>query len=181
VVSKEAQLPIVYLGYHVPNHTSPDAPALEIMSVILSSGRASRIYRHLIYEKQLALDAGGDYPYFSFDPNLFWFWATPLPGHTPEALEKALLGEVDRLKREPVTEEELARARNQVEAGFVFQEDSIHRRASLLARFELLGGYRGKDAYLAALRAVTAADVMRVARTWFPEDRRNVGILVPRR
>jgi len=60
LVKKEAQLPIVYLGYHVPNQQSADAPALELLSTILSSGRASRLYRGLVYERQLALEAGGD-------------------------------------------------------------------------------------------------------------------------
>jgi zinc protease len=179
-VYKEAQLPIVYLAYHVPNQTSPDAPALEVLSTILSSGRSSRLYRSLIYERQLALDAGGDYSWFSVDPNLFWFWATAMPGQTPETLEKELLAEMARLVKEPVTDVELRRVRNQIEAAFVFQEDSVHRRASLLARFELLGGYAEKDRYLQRIRAVTAADIQRVARTYFLPHRKNVGVLLPR-
>ena len=179
-VRKQAELPSVYLGYHVPNHTSDDAVPLDVLSTILSGGRASRIYRHLVYERRLALEAGGDYSYFSLDPNLFWFWATPMPGQTPETLEQALVDEMERLKREPVIEEELRRARNQVEAAFVFQEDSVHRRASLLARFELLGGWQLKDTFLARVRAVTAADLMRAASAWFPQDRKNVGVLLPK-
>jgi zinc protease len=180
IVRKEAQLPIVYLAYHVPNQKSDDAAALEMLSTILSSGRASRLYRSLIYERQLALDAGGDYSWFAIDPNLFWFWATPMPGQTPETLEKELLAEMAKLEKEPVTDLELQRARNQIEAAFVFQEDSVHRRASLLARFELLGGYAQKDRYLERIRAVTAADVQRVARTYFREQSKNVGVLLPR-
>jgi zinc protease len=179
-VQRPAQLPIVYLGYPVPNQTSPDAAALEVLSVVLSGGRASRLYRDLVHERQLAVVAGGDYSYFSLDPNLFWFWATPLPGQTAETLEKELLGHLERLKREPVSEVELARAKNQIEAGFVFQEDSIHRRASLLARFELIGGYALKDRYLASIRAVSAADLQRVAGAYFQDDRKNVGILLPK-
>jgi zinc protease len=180
VVTKQAQLPIVYMAWHVPNQTAADAPALEVLSTILSAGRASRLYRHLVYERQLALEAGGDYPYFSLDPNLFWFWATAMPGQTPETLEKALLEEMDTLKREPVSEEELQRAKNQIEAQFVFQEDSVHRRATLLARFELIGGWQLAARYVPSIRAVTAADVQRVARAWFPPDRKNVGILLPK-
>ena len=131
----------MYLAWHVPNHRSDDAPALEVLSTILSGGRASRLYRDLVYERQLALEAGGDYSYFALDPNLFWFWATPMPGQTPETLEAELAKQMERLKTEPVTDEELARAKNQIESAFVFQEDSVHRRASLLARFELIGGY----------------------------------------
>jgi zinc protease len=179
-VRKEAQLPIVYLAYHVPNQQSKDAAALEVLSTVLSSGRASRLYRSLVYDRQLALDAGGDYSWFSFDPSLFWFWATAMPGQTPETLEKELLAEMAKLDREPVTDVELQRARNQIEAAFVYQEDSVHRRASLLARFELIGGYGLKAGYLQSIRAVTAADVQRVARTYFLEQRKNAGTLLPR-
>ena len=180
LVQKEAQLPIVYLAYPVPNQTSPDAPALEILSTILSSGRSSRLYRSLIYDRQLALDAGGDYSWFSFDPNLFWFWATAMPGQTTETLEKELLAEMDKLGKEPVSDLELQRARNQIEAAFVFQDDSVHRRASMLARFETIGGHGLKDKYLERIRAVTAADVQRVARAYFIEQHKNVGVLLPR-
>jgi len=88
---------------------------------------------------------------------------------------------MDRLRNEPVTEEELKRAKNQTEAGFVFQEDSIFRRASLLARFELLGGYGKKDDFLRSILALTAADLQRVAKSWFPPDLKNVGTLLPKR
>jgi len=180
LVQRPAELPIVYLGYPVPNHQSTDAAALDLLSVVLSGGRSSRLYRHLVYERQLALEAGGDYSYFSFDPNLFWFYATPLPGQTPETMEKELLGEMEQLKKEPVGDEELKRAKNQIEAGFVFQEDSVHKRASLLARFELIGGFALKEQYLDKIRAVTAADLQRVARRYFTEEKKNVGILLPK-
>jgi len=179
-VQKPAELPIVYIGYPVPHHTSADAPALEVLSVVLAGGRSSRLYRDLVHERQLALEAGGDYSYFSIDPSLFWFWATPLPGQTAEKLEKELLGEMQRLTREPVSDVELTRAKNQIEAGFVFQDDSIHRRASLLARFELIGGYAKKDKYLDLIRAVTAADLQRVASAYFQDEKKNVGILLPK-
>jgi zinc protease len=180
VITKEAQLPIVYVGFHVPNQQSNDAPALELLSVVLSGGRASRLYKNLVYQRQLALEAGGDYPYFSLDPNLFWFWGTLMPGQTPEAMEKALLEETERLKKEPVSEEELTRAKNQVESSFVFEEDSVHRRAALLARFELIGGHALMDRYVERLRSVTAADLTRVAKAYFQDYRKSVGILIPR-
>jgi len=179
-VKKQAELPIVYLAWHVPSQRSNDAPALEVLSTILAGGRASRLYRDLVYQRQLALEAGGDYSYFAIDPNLFWFWATPMPGQTAETLEKELIAHMDRLKSEPVTEEELARAKNQIEAAMVFQEDSIHRRASLLARFEVIGGFTLKDSFIARIRAVTAADLTRVASTWFAPDKKSIGVLQPK-
>ena len=179
-VRKEAELPIVYLGWHVPNQRSDDAPALEVLSTILAGGRASRLYRDLVYQRQLALEAGGDYSYFSIDPNLFWFWATPMPGQTPETLEAELSKHMERLKAEPVTEEELGRAKNQIESAFVFEEDSVHRRAALLARFELIGGYALKDSFITKIRAVTVADLTRVAGAWFAPERKSVGVLLPK-
>jgi len=178
-VKKTAQLPLIFIGYHVPNFRSADAPALELLSVILSEGRASRLYRRLVYEQQIALNAGGDYSYFSADPNLFWFSATPLPGKPIEEVEKALTREVERLKTEVVPEAEQARAKNQIEASFVFQQDSVYRRAALLARFELIGGWRLRDRFIPAIRAVTAQDLQEVARRYFADERRNVGVLIP--
>jgi zinc protease len=180
IVKKQAELPIVYMAWHVPNHGSDDSVPLEVLSTILAGGRASRLYRDLVYQRQLALEAGGDNSYFSIDPNLFWFWATPMPGQTPEKLEAELSAHMERLKTEPVTDEELTRAKNQIEAAFVYQEDSIHQRASLLARFELIGGYAMKDSFLAKVRAVTAADLTRVARAWFDPDKKSVGVLLPK-
>ena len=179
-VKRQAELPIVYMAWHVPNYQSDDSVALELLSTILSGGRASRLYRDLVYQRQLALEAGGDNSYFSIDPSLFWFWATPMPGQTPEKLETELSAHIERLKKEPVTDEEMARAKNQIEAAFVYQDDSIHQRASLLARFELIGGYAMKDSFLAKIRAVTAADLTRVARTWFDPDKKVVGVLLPK-
>ena len=179
-VTKEAELPVVYMAWHVPNYRSNDAPALEVLSTILSGGRASRLYRDLVYQRQLALEAGGDYSYFALDPNLFWFWATPMPGQKPETLETELSKHMERLKTEPVTDEELARAKNQIESSFVFQEDSVHRRASMLTRFELIGGYAQKDTFMTKIRAVTAADLTRVANAWFAPDRKTVGVLLPK-
>ncbi len=180
LVSKAgAQLPIVDLAWHVPNYESPDSAALELLSTILSEGRASRLYRKLVYEGRLALGAGGDYSYFSRDPNLFAFYATPLPGQSAQALEGALLAEVELLKNELVPEEELQRAKNQIEAAFVWRQDSVHSRASSLARFELAGSWRLQADFVPRIRTVTAADLQRVARTYFPTDRKNVAILLP--
>jgi zinc protease len=180
IVRKEAaQLPVVNIAWHVPNFRSEDAPALELLSTLLSEGRASRLYRHLVYDKRMALGAGGEYSYSSLDPTLFWFFATLLPGQSPEAVEQALLAEVEQLKKEPVPAEELTRARNQIEASFVWEQDSVFSRASVLGRFEMLGSWRMLDDFLPKVRAVTAADLQRVAQRYFAVDRKNVSILLP--
>ena len=78
-------------------------------------------------------------------------------------------------------DEELQRAKNQIEADFIFAQDSVHRRATQLARFELTGGYALLAAYLDRIRGVTASDLMRVAGTYFPPEGKSVGVLLPRR
>ncbi|MCI0548696.1 MAG: insulinase family protein [Candidatus Rokubacteria bacterium] len=174
-----AQLPVVAVAWHVPNFRSSDAPVLEVLSLILSSGRASRLHQRLVYEEQLALVASGDYSYFSADPTLFWLFAQPLPGKKPETLEHALWAEIERLQRDPVPDEELERAKNQVEAAFVWRQDSVHSRAATLARFELAGSWRDVERFVPMIRAVTAADVQRVARAYFSAEKKSAGILVP--
>jgi zinc protease len=181
IVHRQAELPIVYLAYHVPSGGAEDAPALDVLSVVLSGGRSSRLHRALVSEGQMALDAGGDYTFFMFDPYLFWFWATPLPGQTPATVEAALLAQLERLKTDPVSDEELRRAKNQIEAALVFARDSVSQRASQLARFELLGGHALEAKVLERVRSVTAADLTRAAQTYFPAERKTAGVLLPKR
>jgi zinc protease len=179
VYKANAPAPIVYIGFHVPNYASTDAPALELLSTILQEGRASRLYRTLVYERRLALSIGGDYAYLSHDPSLFWFSGTPLPGQSSEALELAIMAEIERVKSEPVPEEEIERAKNQIESGFVWRQDSVYSRAASLARFELAGSWRNSESFVSLIRRVTAADLQRAARAYFQTDRRTVGVLLP--
>ena len=176
---KEAQLPVIFIGYPAPNHHSPDAYALDVLSVILSGGRASRLYQRLVYAERLALDAGGDYTRLSIDPETFTFYATVLPEKTVEAVERALQAEVERLHADLVGEEELQRAKNQIEASFLFGQDSVSTRAATLGRYELVSGWRLVDAFLPGIRAVSREDVRRVAQRYFARDRQTTAILVP--
>jgi zinc protease len=176
---REAQLPVVFAGYPAPNHRSPDAYALEVLSTVLSGGRTSRLYRRLVYEERLALEAGGDYSRLTLDPDTFTFYVTVLPGRTVEEAEHALDAEVERLRTELVLEEELQRAKNQLEAAYLFGQDSVFNRSATLARYELLGGWRLRDGYLPGIRAVTREDVRRVAAQHLVAERRTTAILVP--
>jgi zinc protease len=179
VLRREAQLPFVFYGYLTPNYRSQDSYALDLLSTVLSGGRASRLYRRLVYEQQIALDAGGDYTQLAADPDLFTFYAQVMPEKSIEEVERALSAEVEKLRTELVDELELARAKNQLEAAFLFGQDSIFQRARILMRYELTGGWRLRDAYLPGIRAVTREDIRRVAQTYFTADRRNVAILIP--
>ncbi len=178
-VKQEAELPAIYAGYKVPTQTNKDSYALNVLQGILSSGKSSRLYRSLVYEKQIALYAGGDYDDISTDPNLFYVYAGVMPGKSPDEVEKALYAEIDRFKNEPVTDEELQKAKNQAEATFIMSQDSVFYQAMLLGQYETVANWRLLAAYLDGIRAVKKEDIERVAKQYFTEDNRTVGILVP--
>jgi zinc protease len=179
IVKKQAELPAVFAGYNVPAVKHADSYALEVLQGILSGGKSSRIYKSLVYEKQLALYAGGEYDNISTDPNLFYVYAGVMPGKTTEEVEKALYAEIDKLKAEPVSDEELQKAKNQIEASFIMGQDSIFYQAMLLGQFETVANWQLLEKYVDNVRAVTKEDVMRVAKEYFSEDTRTVGTLVP--
>jgi zinc protease len=179
IVKKQAELPAVFAGFKAPTVKHKDSYALNVLQGILSSGKSSRIYRTLVYEKQIALYAGGDYDDISADPNLFTVYAGVMPGKTTEEVEKTLYAEIEKLKAEPVSDEELQKAKNQIEASFVMGQDSVFSQAMLLGQFESVAGWRLLDSYLDNIKAVTREDVLRVAKEYFTEDARTVGILVP--
>ncbi len=179
VVKRQAELPAVFAGYNVPTLKHPDSYALEVLQGVLSSGKSSRLYKSLVYEKQIALYAGGDYDNVSADPNLFYLYAGVMPGKTTEEVEKALYTEIDRFKAEPVTGEELQKAKNQIEASFIMGQDSVFNQAMLLGQFESVASWKLLEKYVDNIRAVSKEDVMRVAKEYFSEDNRTVGILVP--
>ncbi len=179
IVKKQAELPAVFAGYHTPNLKHPDSYALEVLQGILSSGKSSRLYKSLVYEQQLALYAGGDYDNISADPNQFYVYAGVMPGKTTEEVEKALYTEIDKFKTEPVADEELQKAKNQIESSFIMGQDSNFNQAMLLGRFETVASWRLLEHYVDNIRAVTKEDVMRAAKEYFSEDNRTVGILIP--
>ena len=179
IVKRQAELPAVFAGYLVPTIQHHDSYALEVLQGILASGKSSRLYRSLVYEKQLALYAGGDYDNVSADPNLFYVYAGVMPGKTTEEVEKALYAEIDSFKNEPVTDEELLKAKNQIEASFIMDQDSIFFQAMQLGQFESVSTWKLLEKYTDNIRAVTKEDIMRVVKEYFSEDNRTVGILVP--
>jgi zinc protease len=102
-----------------------------------------------------------------------------MPGKTTDEVEQALYAEIEKLKETPVADEELQKAKNQIEASFIMGQDSIFYQAMLLGQFETVANWRLLEGYVENIRAVTKEDVMRVAKQYFSEDNRTVGILVP--
>ncbi len=179
IVKKEAELAAVFAGYHTPDIKHPDSYALEVLQGVLSSGKSSRLYKSLVYDKQIALYSGGDYDNIANDPNLFYVYAGVMPGRSTDEVEQALYAEIERLKTATVSDEELQKAKNQIEAGFIMGQDSVSYQAMLLGQFETVANWRLLEKYTENIRAVTKEDVRRVAKKYFIEDNRTVGILIP--
>ncbi len=178
-VRKEAELPLLFVVYHVPNLTHPDSFALQVLAYILGGGESARFHRRVVYEKQLASYAGADYNSVHVDPFLFGCSAGPLPGKTAEEVEQALYAEVERVQREPVSDRELQKAKNQIESEFIFAQDSVHQLAEMLGRYESVASWKLLDEFLDGVGKVTAADVQGVAQKYLVPDNRTAAILIP--
>ena len=180
ILKREAQLPFVMVGYRVPNFTGDDAYALSVLESVLSHGKSGRLYRSLVYEQQLGLAVGAEYTLMQADPGLFYFYTIVKPGQKVEAVEEALLKEIQKIQAQPPSEQELQRAKNNVEAAYIFQQDSNFRHAMLLGEAETVGaGWRSVGQFVDHIRSVTGKDVQRVAQKYLVEDGRTVGILLP--
>jgi zinc protease len=178
-VERPARLPFVSLQYVVPNLHSPDAPALEMLESVLSNGKSSRLYQRLVREQRIALDAGASYARTAVDDKTFTLSGQPQPGVSAEQLEKALLAEIEAIQKTPPTADELERARAQVEAAFVFAQDSMFYRGLLLGTYEMAGGWRQIDDFLPSIAKVTPEQVQQVAQKYLTPINRTVGVLVP--
>jgi zinc protease len=180
LLKREAQVPFVMMGFRVPNYSSDDSYALNLLEAILSRGKSSRLYQSLVYDQKNSLAVGAEYSLMQTDPGLFYFYSLVSPDAKVEAVEDALQREITRLQSEPPSETELQRAKNQVEASRVFEQDSNFRHAMLLGESESIGaGWRRVDQFLERTQAITAKDIQRVAKQYLTQDNRTVGILVP--
>jgi zinc protease len=176
---QEARLPYVALAYHVPSFPHPDAFPLEVMSQILAGGKSSRLYQKMVYEEQLALETGADFPFNSRDPHLFYVSAQAMPGKSAEQIEHRLHQEISDWGKTPPSGEEIERAKNQIEASYIFAQDSIFYQGMLLGKNQTLGGWRDIQKFLPGIRAVTPDDLLRVYRTYFQPSNLTVGVLLP--
>jgi predicted Zn-dependent peptidase len=169
------------LGYKAPGVESPDVYVLDVLSSILSQGESSRLHQALVYEKQIALDAGTFFR-TRLDSTLFEFSVEMKPGKTAAEGEAALHEVVDKLAREGPTERELQKAKNQLEASFIRSLKTNNGVGEQLAFHEhVFGGYRAMFDVIDRYRRVTAADCRRVAQRVFVPTQRTVSILVPQK
>ena len=178
-VHKFAQLPIIEIGYHVPQAQGPDYYTLELLQALLTTGESSRLYRSLVDQQQLAVQVQSGHE-ATIDPYLFTFTVQPRQGVAPEKAEQALYAEVDKLKSAAVDDHELQKAKNQVISSYYRSLRSINRRANVIGRYQVLFGDYHKLANVEQeFNKVTAADIQRAAKEYFDVNNRTVATLIP--
>jgi predicted Zn-dependent peptidase len=170
---KQVETPVVMIGFHAPASGHADLHALFLMNNILSNGESSRMYQQLVYKGRIAqaVESGLDR---NKDGSIFYALGQPLAGKTAAQVEKGILDELARVARDGVTEAELAKAKNQAFATFVFSRDSVEGMANELGSLSIYEGPEAYNEYLSKMLAVTTADVKRVAQTYLKKNTRTV-------
>jgi zinc protease len=180
VVEESWPLPAVVVAYHITYDGHPDAYPLHVAAKILSDGQSARIPRELVYNKRIALTAFGSGNIIE-DPNLFYAVAIVQPGQTPEAAERALVEEFEKLAQQPVAEGELQRAKNQWARDYILSRESNEDKARHLAHAAVIhNDITTADGEFDIFMNVTRADIQRVAKTYFTPTNRVVLHILPK-
>ena len=179
VVHKQAELPLLMIGYHVPATNNADFYATNILRTILFEGESSRMYQRLVDKDQLALDVESALQP-AFDPTIAIIVAEPKQGVDPEKCEKAIYEELERAKSSSITDQELEKAKNIRLMEFYHQMRTINGRANTIGTYEVfMGDYKKLFDAAKNYGAVTKEDVQRVAKAYFDANNRTVATLMP--
>ena len=183
-VAAPAELPYLIMGYKVPVARTADAPwkpyALEVLAAVLDGGESARLSRELVRGRQVAASAGAGYNLYSRYENLLTLQGVPANGKSVADLEAAFRDQIARLRKQPVTDRELARVKAQVTASKVYERDSIFYQAMQIGTLATVGlDWRLADEYADKIRAVTAEQVRQVAREYLTDERLTVAQLKP--
>jgi predicted Zn-dependent peptidase len=179
VILKDPSQPLYIEGYHRPDYRSKDDAVFDAISGLMSEGRTSRLYRALVRDKKIASFSQGvtGYPGTKY-PHLFAFFAVPLPGHTPQEVADAIHAEIDRVKKEDISDDELKMIKTRAKANLIRGLDDNEGLATQLADFQTrYGDWRELFKSVDRIDQVTKADIRRVANEVFVDTNRTVGII----
>ena len=166
------------IGFHKPTLPSPDDYVFDVIDMVLSNGRTSRLYKKLVVEKQLATEVGSFGAPGSRYPNLFVISATPRAPHTSTEVEAEIYAELERLEKEPVSERDLQQILNKLEYEESRQMGSNGGLARNLTEYEAVAGtWRYLIEHRQKVAKVTPQDVMRVAKKYLTRENRIVGVI----
>ena len=176
-VQKDVAAPYLAIGYHVPDAKHPDYYALDILSSILSNGNSSRLYSAVVDQQQLA---SGIFTNFgpTFNPSLFGIMATVNKGKDVAELEKAIYVEIEKIRKDGITEKELQKVKNQKMIDFYNQVETINGKSNNIGTYEVyFGDFKKMFDAPALYNKVTIEDIKKVANTYFNRSNRTVGVL----
>jgi len=177
---EDAMQPILILGYHRPSVFSKDSAVLDAISDVLGSGRTSRLYKSLVKEKKIAVQVAAIANITEKYPSLYIFLAVPSQGHTTAECEAAILEQVEKMKKEPLTAEELTAVKTRAKAAFLEGLNSNSGLAQQLADAEVrYQDFRQMFTRVAKIEAIQAADIQRVAAEIFVKRNSTVAVIVP--
>ena len=171
--------PMLIMGFHKPNPPDYHDYVFDVLETILSKGRTSRLYNNLVTKLQIAksVSAVNGVPGIRYK-NLFTIFAQPRHPHTNIELEENILEEIEKIKTQPVTDEELIKAKNNIKMEYVQSLDSNSEIASILSYCEiLLGDYRYFSDYLSNIEKVTAEDIQKAANEYLTKNNRTTAVL----
>jgi predicted Zn-dependent peptidase len=176
-LKKDVATPYLYMAYRAPETKHEDYYPLVLLSDILSSGKSSRLYASLVDQQQLATSVFTSYDE-SFDPTIFGFYSVTNKGVNEQAVEKAIDAEIEKIKKEGITEQELQKVKNQKLIEFYGQIETIDGKSNNIGTYEVFfGDYKKMFDAPAEFNKVTTEDIKRVANKYFLKSARTVGIL----
>ncbi len=178
-VQAQAQ-PLLIMGYHRPGVNSPEDIVFDAMANIFGAGRSSRIYKTLVKEKKIAMQTGAmnGFPGDKY-PNLFAVYAFPTQDHTAQECREAIDAEIEKLKNEPITADELSKFKRQTKKNVINMCKSNMQMAMMLTYYDVvLGDYHKFFDTLPNIEAITAADIQTVAKKYLVPKNRTIGELV---
>ena len=176
-LKRAGQQGIVGVAHKTPAATHPDAPAFMVLSSILSSGKNSRFYKN-ITDKGLTTSV---YIWDSLfrDPGLFTVYANLSPDVDHKTVEKAVVDEYEKIKKDGVSDEEVKNAQTQLIASMKFRQDGSYAIASGLNEAIASGDWTLYTTYGEKIGTVTKEDVQRIVKEYFKEDLSTIGYFIP--
>ncbi|MEO6001694.1 MAG: pitrilysin family protein [Opitutus sp.] len=177
IVKRAGQLGVVAIGHKIPAATHPDFAAVNLLSAILGDGKNSRLYKTLT-DKNLTTGVQNG-AFAAHDPSLHFLFIPLAPGVKHEEVEKITVDEVERLKKDGVTDAEVQAAAAKFLADSAFQRDGSFAIAGNLNEWIAAGDWTQFYKIDEATRKVTAADIQRVANKYLNVDQSTTGWFVP--
>ncbi|MGD1022182.1 MAG: pitrilysin family protein [Candidatus Sulfotelmatobacter sp.] len=175
----EQTQPLYLEGYHRPDYRTKDDAVFDAITDLMSEGRTSRLYRALVRDKKIASFSAGfsGLPGIKY-PHLFAFYAFPLPGHTTQEVADAIHAEIERLKKEDISDDELKMIKTRTKANLIRSLGDNEGLANQLASYQTrYGDWRELFRSVDRIDKVTKADIRRVANETFNDTNRTVGVI----